>query len=231
MVNTIINKFYFKQISSLCFSIYAASIIDEMGLMTNVGPTYVSIRSAKHDRLTHEIHAIDFDRLVQLKGFEKAACDHLGRVKPIVIMNIDTNGSENNTRYSKTLASAIEKFKKYNLDALMIVNQAPGQALFNVVERRLSPMAQDLAGLILPHDHFGTHLNDNGLTEHAELEQENFKLTGDVLAEVWSMNVLDEYSVVAEYIKPLPIIDEQLQMADSTLALNGIVDRYVIVND
>ncbi len=217
-------------ISSLCSSIYAASVIDETGSITNAGPTYMSIRSAKHDRLVHESHAIDFGRLIKLKEFEKTACDHLGRVKPIVIISVDTNGSENNTRYSKTLASAIDKFKKYNLDALVIVNQAPGQALFNVVERRLSPMSQDLAGLILPHDHFGTHLNVNGLTEHAELEKENFKLAGDVLAEVWSMNVLDEYPVVAEYIKPSPMIDEHLKMVDSTLALDGIVDRYVYLS-
>ncbi|CAF4433139.1 unnamed protein product, partial [Adineta steineri] len=39
------------------------------------------------------------------------------------------------------------------------------------------------------------------------------------------MNVLDEYPVVAEYINPLPIIDEQLQMADSTLALDSVIDQ------
>ena len=210
---------------SLCFSIYAASIIDETGSISNAGPTYISVRSAKHDRLTHESHAIDFDRLIKLKEFEKSACDYLGRMKPIVIMNIDTNGLENNTRYPSTLASAIDKFKKYNFDALLIINQAPGQALFNVVERRLSPMAQDLTGLILPHNHFGTHLDANGFTKDAELEKENCKLTGDVLAEVWSMNVLDEYPVVAEYIEPSPMIDEQLKMADSTLALRGIIDQ------
>jgi hypothetical protein len=230
MVNIIIDNFYLKKNFFFFFSIYAASIIDETGLISNFGPTYVSIRSAKHDRLTHESHSIDFDRLVELKEFEKVARDYLGHVKPIIIINVDSsNESENNTRYSKTLASAIEKFKKYNLDALIIFNQAPGQTLYNTVERRLSPMVQDLAGLILPYDHFGTHLNDVGLTEHAELEKENFKLTGDVLAEVWSMNVLDEHSVVAEYIKPSPMIDEQLKMVDSTLALDGIIDRYVIL--
>jgi hypothetical protein len=168
---------------------------------------------------------MDFDYLVQLKEFEKFSRDHLGRVKPIVVINVDTNDLANNTRYSKSLSSAIDKFKKYNLDALIITNQAPGQSLFNVVERRLSPMSHDLAGLILPHDHFGTHLNDAGLTEHAELEKANFKKTGDVLAEVWSMNVLDEYPVVAEYINPSPFVDEQLKMADSTLTLDSIIDR------
>jgi hypothetical protein len=209
------------------FSIYAATIIDETGLIGTAGPTYISIRSAKHDRMNHESHAIDFDRLVQLKEFEKFACDHLGRVKPIVVINVDNCGLENKTRYQNTLSSAIDKFKKYNLDALVIVNQAPGQALFNTVERRLSPLSYDLAGLILPHDHFGTHLNDAGATEHAELEKSNFKMTGDVLAEVWSMNVLDEYPVVAEYLNPSPFVDEQLKMADSSLTIDSIIDRYV----
>ncbi|CAM4901821.1 unnamed protein product [Rotaria socialis] len=211
--------------------VYAASIIDETGLITNTGPTYISIRSAKHDHLTHESHSIDFERLVQLKEFEKVARDHLGRVKPIVIINVDASGLENNTRYLKTLASAIDKFKKYNLDALVLVAQAPGQAIFNVVERRLSPMSQDLAGLILPHDHFGTHLNDVGLTQHAELEKENLKLTGNVLAEIWSMNVLDECSVVSEYINPSPMIDDQLKMTDSSLALNSIIDQVCTDED
>ncbi|CAF1599177.1 unnamed protein product [Rotaria sp. Silwood1] len=205
--------------------IYAASVIDDTGLIGYAGPTYVSIRSAKHDRLTHETHAIDIDRLMQLKEFEKFSRDHLGRIKPILVLNVDSNNLENNTRYLKTLSTAIDQFKKYNLDALFIINQAPGQALFNIIERRLSPMSHDLAGLILPHDHFGTHLNDGGLTEHAELEKENFKMTADVLAEVWSMNVLDEYPVVAEYINPPLLIDEQLKMVDSTLALDSIIDR------
>ncbi|CAF3134085.1 unnamed protein product [Rotaria socialis] len=205
--------------------VYAASIIDDTGLIGYAGPTYISIRSAKHDRLTHETHSIDFDRLVQLKEFEKFARDHLGRVKPIVVIGIDSSGAENNTRYPKTLAAAIDKFKKYNLDALFIVSQAPGQALFNVVERRLAPLSHDLAGLILPHDHFATHLNDAGSTEHAELEKQNFKATGEVLAEVWSINVIDEHPVVAEYINPPPMIDEQLKMVDTTLALDSVIDR------
>jgi hypothetical protein len=146
-------------------------------------------------------------------------------VKPIVVINVDASGLENNTRYLNTLSSAVDKFKKHNLDAMFIINQAPGQALFNVVERRLAPLSHDLAGLIFPNDHFATHLNELGVTEHAELEKTNFKQAGDVLAEVWSMNVLDEYPVVAEYVNPSPLVDEQLKMADSTLALDSIIDQ------
>ncbi|CAF1649821.1 unnamed protein product [Rotaria magnacalcarata] len=128
--------------------VYAASIINETGLIRTAGRTYVSIRSAKHDHL------------MQLKEFEKFSRDHFGSVKPIVVINVDTDSLENNTRYSKTLSAAIDKFKKYNLDALVIANQAPGQGLFNIVERCLPSTPHDLAGfiLLLPHDHFGTHL-------------------------------------------------------------------------
>ncbi|CAM4792332.1 unnamed protein product [Rotaria magnacalcarata] len=97
----------------------------------------------------------------------------------------------------------------YQLDALVIANQAPDKALFNIVERCLPSMSHDLAGLILIYDHFGKHLNDTELTEHTELEKENFKVT-----EVWSINVFDEYPVVAEYINPLQFTDDQLEMVD-----------------
>lgn len=107
-----------------------------------------------------------------------------------------------------------------------MINQAPGQTLFNTVDRRLSPLAQDLAGLILPYDNFGTYLNEDGLTKHVELEKENFQSIGNILAEVWNMNILDEHPVVAEYVKPSPLIDEQLKMVDSTLTLDSIVDQY-----
>ncbi|CAF4845682.1 unnamed protein product, partial [Rotaria socialis] len=106
--------------------------------------------------------------------------------------------------------------------ALVIANQAPDKALFNIVERCLPSMSHDLAGLILIYDHFGKHLNDTELTEHTELEKENFKVT-----EVWSINVFDEYPVVAEYINPLQFTDDQLEMVDSTLALNNTLDRYI----
>lgn len=205
-------------------SVYAASFIDDTGLTGYAGPTYISLRSAKHDRITHETHSMDFDRLIQLKEFEKFARDHLGRVKPIVIINADSSGAENNTRYPKTLASAIDKFKKHNLDALFIINQAPGQALFNVVERRLSPLSHDLAGLILPHDHFGTHLNDSGVTVNPELERTNFKKAGEVLAEVWCGSVIDEYPVVAEYIDPPVSTEEELRLIDVNLIMNNILD-------
>ncbi|CAF4239634.1 unnamed protein product [Rotaria magnacalcarata] len=129
---------------------------------------------------------------------------------------IDTDGPTNVSIRSAKYGSLTHK------NALVITNQAPDKALFNIVERCLPSMSHDLAGLILIYDHFGKHLNDTELTEHTELEKENFKVT-----EVWSINVFDEYPVVAEYINPLQFTDDQWKMVDSTLALNSTLDRYI----
>lgn len=140
-------------------------------------------------------------------------------------MNVDSLEPADYTRFPRTLASAINKFKKYNLDALFIITQAPGQAAFNVVERRLATLSQDLTGLVLPHDYFGTHLNVSGLTVDAELEKNNFKATGEVLAEVWSMDMIDQHPVVAEYINSPASADDMVRVIDAQFTLDAIVDE------
>ena len=53
-------------------------------------------------------HAIDFDRLVNLKEFEKVARDYTGQVKPIVIITVD-GGPDENPRFPKTLVASYKK--------------------------------------------------------------------------------------------------------------------------
>jgi hypothetical protein len=65
----------------------------------------------------------------------------------------------------------------------------------------MAPLSHDLAGLILPHAHFGSHLNSQGETIDDELEKRNFAHAGKILAEVWSGTIIDECPVVAEYIE------------------------------
>ena len=43
-----------------------------------------------------------------------------------------------------------------------------------MVERRMAPLSHDLAGVVLPHDTYGTHLNDRNETIDKELEVKNF---------------------------------------------------------
>ncbi|CAF5015493.1 unnamed protein product [Rotaria sp. Silwood1] len=104
-------------------SVYAAYILSKDGDLGYSGPTYIGIRSAKHEFSTADSHALDFDRLICLKEFEEVARGEIGQVKPILIVTVD-GGPDENPRFPKTLVSNIRKFKKYNLDALFILTHA-----------------------------------------------------------------------------------------------------------
>ncbi|CAH2000945.1 unnamed protein product [Acanthoscelides obtectus] len=44
----------------------------------------------------------------------------------------------------------------------------------------MAPLRRELAGLILPHDHFGSHLDELGVTIDEHLERSNFEFAGNV---------------------------------------------------
>ena len=48
----------------------------------------------------------------------------------------------------------------------------------------MAPLSRDLSGLVLSHEHYGTHLNVSGKTINRELEVKNFKKAGETLDEV-----------------------------------------------
>ena len=66
----------------------------------------------------------------------------------------------------------------------------------------MAPLSHDLSGVVLPHDHFGSHLNAQGQTVDEKLEEQNFAHAGKVLADIWSSTVIDGFPTVAEYIDP-----------------------------
>ncbi|CAF4447621.1 unnamed protein product [Rotaria sp. Silwood2] len=205
-------------------SVYAACLLSENGDLGCSGPTYVAIRSAKHDLSCADSHAIDFERLVCLKEFEKVARDETGQVKPIIIVTVD-GGPDENPRFPKTLVASIKKFKKYNLDALFVLTHAPGQSAYNLVERRMAPLSHDLAGLILPHDHFGSHLNDSGVTTNIDLEKINFRKAGQILAERWNQSVIDGFPCVAEYINPPVTSEDERRQVDTKIVLDELLRK------
>ena len=104
--------------------------------------------------------------------------------------------------FSDTIASAIQRFKKHNLDAIFLVTNAPGRSAFNRVERRMAPLSAHLSGVLLNHDTFDNHLNNQGKTVDTDLEKKNFEAAGRTLADIWNKIVLDKHPVVAEYITP-----------------------------
>ena len=73
----------------------------------------------------------------------------------------------------------------------------------------MAPLSAEISGLVLPHDHFGSHLNSACKTMDVELEKRNFQYAGNVLAEVWSSMSIDGHPVLAKYVdidsqSPLP---------------------------
>jgi hypothetical protein len=181
-------------------SVYAACVIKD-GCVGYSGPTYIAIRSGKHDSSTAETHGFDFKTLTGLKEFKEFIINE-DNVKPIIIITVD-GGPDENPRYPKVLSQAISHFKNYDLDAIFIATHAPGQSAYNAVERRMAPLSRDLTGLILPHGHYGSHLDSNGITINKDLELINFGKAGKSLSEIWSESIIDDYPVIAKYIEPM----------------------------
>ncbi|XP_071575574.1 uncharacterized protein [Temnothorax nylanderi] len=187
-------------------SVYAGIKITPEGMgkpeaVTYSGPTYIAIRSGKHSSSSARTHGLDLERLMELKEFQSLAKTDDNRVKPVVIITVD-GGPDENPRFPQVISHAISHFQKFDLDAVFIVTNAPGRSCFNRVERRMAPLSHQLSGVVLPYDSFGNHLDDQRRTIDDELELQNFKKAGDILAQIWSTLIIDEEPVVAEYISP-----------------------------
>ena len=156
-------------------SVNAICKIDEFGDVTYSGPTVISIRSGKHDSSSAFTHQKDFEKLLVLFP-EYKKC-------PIFVVSVD-GGPDENPRFPKTLAYGIKRFQELNLDVYITLTHAPGNSAFNHVERRMAPLSKELAGVVLPHEHYGSHLDASGKTIDGDLERKNFQQAGNTLAEV-----------------------------------------------
>jgi len=121
--------------------------------------------------------------LFSIEAFEGSTKDSKGNVKPILIISCD-GGPDENPRYSKVIAHAINHFQKFDLDGLFVDTNAPARSAFNRLERRMASLSRELSGLILSHEFYGSHLSESGKTTNAFLEKKNFQKAGEVLAEV-----------------------------------------------
>ena len=100
----------------------------------------------------------DLSELVTLDQFKAVCRRHDRKIKPILVITVD-GGPDENPRFPKTIAAAVETFSKFDLDCMFVATEAPGQSAYNCVERRMSPHSRDISGVVLPHDHFGSHLD------------------------------------------------------------------------
>ena len=97
-----------------------------------------------------------------------------GQLKPIWTITCDGDDGPRFPALRKTL---IKFFKVYDIDYLIAVCNAAGLSAFHFVERQIAPFSKELAGIVLPHDSFGTHLDENGKTIDDVKKLQNFKKT------------------------------------------------------
>ncbi|CAG8636032.1 20688_t:CDS:2, partial [Cetraspora pellucida] len=78
------------------------------------------------------------------------------KVKPILVLLVDSSPNENfrHLKYCKL-------FLKLNLDYFTIQTYALRQSAYNPVEHSMSTLSGKLAGIVLPIDHFGSHLDSS----------------------------------------------------------------------
>ena len=74
---------------------------------------------------------------------------------------------------------------------------APGQSAFSIFERRMAPLSEKICGLILPHDSFGSHLNNTGKQCMTSSSYRTSKKAAEVFADVWTDHVIDKHPVTA----------------------------------
>ena len=106
-----------------------------------------------------------------------------GTVRPIWILLVNGEPNEN-PRHLKNIKAYCQLFKKFDLDFLSIRTHASGQSKYNPVERGMATLSGKLAGITLPIDHFGVHLNTQGKVIDLNLAAQNFHYSGEVLCKI-----------------------------------------------
>ena len=75
-------------------------------------------------------------------------------------MLMENDGAQNEPpHYPKTLITAVNLIRFLDLDVLLHSVNAVGLSAFNPTESSMGPLSRDLAGVVLPHNYFGNHLN------------------------------------------------------------------------
>ena len=190
-------------------SVYASREIKGDSLSYS-SPTHVAIRSLKHDKADAFAGFDDLMDVISLSHFEPYL-KHDGKLKPIWV---STRDGHDGPRFPSTRQALIKLFQTKDIDYIIAVCNASGLSAYHFIERRIAPLSKELAGVILPHDHFGSHLNASRVTVDPELEMKNFKKAGEVLSDIWSST---EINGSAKWVDP----------KDSAKSFGNFTDRKV----
>ena len=182
-------------------SVMGINQINEKGQVGYSGPTYIAVRSLKHNNSSAFSHHEDLIRIVE--HFPSVFKTDDGEFKPVWVKGTD-GGPDENPRFEKNIFMGCKTFQEFKLDLYIEVTNAPGLSAYNKVERKMFFLSKELTGVLLPHDMYGSHLDNSGKTVDTELEMKNFEAAGNTLCEIWNRLVIDDCPTVAEFIASPP---------------------------
>ena len=143
--------------------------------------TFIRIRSGKYDSSSAYAHACDMKELFESSNLPE---------RPILVLS--TDGAQDEAPcYPKPLPTAIYLFKNLQLYVFLHGVNAAGLFAFNPVERRMSPLSHDIAGFLLPHENFVSHLDSQGNTIDVKLKKKKIFHASQVLTDIWLHTVID----------------------------------------
>ncbi|CAG8808674.1 44283_t:CDS:2, partial [Gigaspora margarita] len=109
----------------------------------------------------------------------------------------DLQRSDENLKHIKNIIHYCNFFCKFDFDYLTIRTHAPGQSVYNPVECSIASLSEKLAGITLPVDNFGSHLDSQGKVLDKDLACRNFEFVGNHLCNIWRRDKI--------YSKPVPV--------------------------
>ncbi|MCP3850961.1 MAG: hypothetical protein GY694_12095 [Gammaproteobacteria bacterium] len=92
----------------------------------------------------------------------------------------------------------------------------------------MAPLSKMTAGIILPFDTFGNHLNSSNKTVDATLEKRNFQAAGEILAEVFNDTQIDGYSVVSKFVSNVCEEDECDELSEEWKSVHVLQSQYML---
>ncbi|PKK64394.1 hypothetical protein RhiirC2_775617 [Rhizophagus irregularis] len=78
----------------------------------------------------------------------------------------------------------------------------------------MATLSGKLAGITLPIDHFGSHLNTQGKVIVPELALQNFRYAGETLCDIWRRDLIFGKKVDARYVEELSNSFENLEFEE-----------------
>jgi hypothetical protein len=131
------------------------------------------VRSQLLDSSTSSAHYADYKSMLEnpLSGDLLKSID--GLAKPVLLLSVD-GGPDENPRHFKNITQYTKYMHDNDIDYMSVRTHAPNQSAYNLVERSMAPFSKYLAGVILPADTHGKHINSSGVVIDADMCRKNF---------------------------------------------------------